>query len=166
MSSQIINVPPSFCRNRRIAARRKSHGNPEVENESIQRRDCERSNARVELLLGVMIEQFGGTHGFLAAWSDYHHRAMHQGGFHPLAKCRIGHPSVGRPRTDSRRVCGRLCSSGFRYAQSSRTQPSFLNPILSLRLVQELGGCHYVPRISLIYHFPNYRPFGQSFSSE
>ena len=41
----------------------------------------ERSNARVELLLGVMIEQFGGTQGFLAAWSDYHHRAMHQGGF-------------------------------------------------------------------------------------
>ena len=34
-----------------------------------------------------------------------------------------------------------LCSSGFRYAQSSRTQPSFLNPILSLRLLQKLGGC-------------------------
>ena len=37
-----------------------------------------------------------------------------------------------------------LCSSGFRYAQSSRTQPSFLNPILSLRLVQKLGGCQIV----------------------
>ena len=35
----------------------------------------------------------------------------------------------------------RLCSSGFGYA--SRTQPSYLTLILSLTLVQRLGGCQF-----------------------
>ena len=33
-----------------------------------------------------------------------------------------------------------LCSSSFGYASASRTQPSYLTPILSLRLVQRRGG--------------------------
>jgi hypothetical protein len=41
---------------------------------------------------------------------------------------------------DPRRVCGRLCSSGFGYACASRAQPHYLTPILSLSLVQKLGG--------------------------
>ena len=46
-------------------------------------------------------------------------------------------PCVGLP--DPRRVCGRLCSSDFGYASASRTQPSYLTLILSLRLVQRRG---------------------------
>ena len=42
--------------------------------------------------------------------------------------------------SDPRRVCGWLCSSSFGYASASRTQPSYLTPILSLRLVQRWGG--------------------------
>jgi hypothetical protein len=34
----------------------------------------------------------------------------------------------------------RLCSSSFGYASASRTQPSCLTPILSLRLAQRRGG--------------------------
>ena len=41
---------------------------------------------------------------------------------------------------DPRRLCGRLCSSDFGYAFASRTQPSYLTPILSLTLVQRPGG--------------------------
>ena len=37
-------------------------------------------------------------------------------------------------------VCGWLCSSSFGYASASRTQPSYLTPILSLRLVQRRRG--------------------------
>ena len=51
---------------------------------------------------------------------------------------------IGLP--DPRRVCGRLCSSGFGYASASRTQPSYLTPILSLNLVQRLGGCQMIIR--------------------
>ena len=42
-----------------------------------------------------------------------------------------------------RRVCDRLCSSGYGYAFASRTQPNYLTPD-SLTLVQRLGGeCHF-----------------------
>ena len=43
--------------------------------------------------------------------------------------------------------------------QSSRTQPSFLNPILSLRLVQKLGGCQTVKRDGLLYEVNKETPF-------
>ena len=42
-------------------------------------------------------------------------------------------------------VCGRLCSSNSGYACASRTQPSYLTPILSLSLEQRLGGGHPMP---------------------
>jgi len=38
-----------------------------------------------------------------------------------------------------------LYSSSFGYASASRTQPSYLTPILSLRLVQRWGGGHSFP---------------------
>lgn len=37
---------------------------------------------------------------------------------------------------------GRQCSSGFRYTQPFRIEPSFLNPILLFTPAQRLGGVH------------------------
>lgn len=40
----------------------------------------ESSDERLELLCRQMIESFGGTQGFVAAWICYHERAMKEGG--------------------------------------------------------------------------------------
>ena len=54
-------------------------------------------------------------------------------------------------------VCDRLCSSGFRYARSFRTKPSYLALILLLRLVprQEVTGEVRVLNIANRYARPN-----------
>ena len=41
----------------------------------------ERSNDRLELILGVMITKFGGMQGFITAWDKYCSLAMEQSGF-------------------------------------------------------------------------------------
>ena len=41
----------------------------------------EHSNERLELLASVMFHHFGGMQGFVAAWANYHKRAMEEGGF-------------------------------------------------------------------------------------
>ena len=53
--------------------------------------------------------------------------------------------------SDPRRVCGRQCSSSFSYASASRTHPSYLTPILSLRLVQIRGGGQF--SFAVLRHF-------------
>ena len=64
-----------------------------------------------------------------ACWVIDHWRLNYNPPPHP--------PCIGLP--DPRRVCGCLCSSGFGYATASRTQPSYLTLILSLRMVQRQG---------------------------
>jgi len=41
----------------------------------------ERSNARLEFLIGAMLHQFGGMENYVAAYADYHRHAMQQGEF-------------------------------------------------------------------------------------
>jgi hypothetical protein len=38
------------------------------------------SGDQLELISAVMIEQFGGMQGFVAAWGEYYRHAMEQGG--------------------------------------------------------------------------------------
>lgn len=44
----------------------------------------ERANHRLELLVGIMLHQFGGLQGFGTAWIAHYQRAMESGGFAAL----------------------------------------------------------------------------------
>ena len=87
--------------------------------------------------------------GRQASWRTLEPRVVLESGGSPLGDRPLAtglqpppHPQcIELP--DPRRVCGWLCSSGFGYA--SRTEPSYLTPILSLNLVQTLGGGQQVP---------------------